>query len=299
MFKKRIAWLVAVVVIASVILIPPVRAAAESALSIFRVADAKTIRISVNDLQNMMTFVEKEKAQIEQGDDAQENSDELFQLLGKAQSDIKPISGVQDFTAFRISLPTALKNQTPELYAAGSQSQIITLDTAKINATLSGLGATVLVDSSLNGTNITVSSPPAVAAVYSDVRLSATQNVYIDAPDDVMHSLWTSVLSIPAMSEELRAQLAAIDPKTRDVYLPVIEGLGREADLSGTTGYIYTSGDLVQVLSFIPGLFGDTGLSQLQDQNASVLVWTKDGVLYCLDGQISDSALSQIARSIR
>lgn len=295
MFKKRIALLVTTAVFACVIFVPPVRAAAESALSIFRVADTKIIRITAGDLQELMTLA----------DDAQEADpeaiydSELSQVLGKAQSGIKPLTSVNDFAAFPFSLPAALKAETPELYAAGTSSQTIILDTVKINAQLSMLGAALLVDNSLNGTSITINTPPAVAAIYDGLTLVATQNVYVDAPDGVVNSLWSSILSIPAISADLRGQLAAIDPKTRDIYLPVIDGLGRETDLGKATGYIYNTGELAQVFGMIPGLVGNERITLLEDINASALVWTKDGVLYCLTGQKSDSELSQIARSMR
>ncbi len=303
MFKKRLVLLGVVAVVVCAIMIPPVQAAAESALSIFRVAEPKTIRITVNDLQNLMTYAEDENVRrlldISESDTASGTLGALTRLLDTAKSDITPLSSDQDFTAFPFSLPTALKSETPELYAANSQTQTIALDTEEINAILSKLGASSRVDSSLNGTDITVSTPPAISAAYNDVILIATQNVCVDAPDDVMNSLWSGFLSIPAISEDLRAQLQAIDPKTRDVYLPVIEGLGRETDLGGATGYIYAGSDLAQVLSMLPGFTDETHQAQLQQVGATVLIWVKNGVLYYLSGTVAESDLIQIARSIR
>jgi hypothetical protein len=294
MFKKRfiIPGIVAVIICA--ILIPPVRAAAESVLSVFRVADVKTIRISVSDLQDILTFVENKGP----SDQETEAEDILAQLMEKAEAGIRPISDAGEFTAFPFSLPSALKAETPELYAADSQSQTVTLDTAKINTALTELGAATLLDSRYNGTAVTVSTPPAVIADYDDVTLLATQTLDVDAPDDVVKGLYAGFLSIPAISADLRAQLAAIDPTSQDVYLPVIEGLGREISIGGTTGFVYSSDALANVLSMLPGFADDASLTELRDENASVLVWLKDGVLYCLAGEKSDSELAQIARSI-
>jgi hypothetical protein len=219
--------------------------------------------------------------------------------MEKAESEVKTLSDIRAFTAFPFSLPTALKDETPDLCAADSQSQTVTLDTVKINTSLQKLGVSALLDTSLNGAKLTVSSPPVIVAEYADVLLAAAQSIYVDAPDDVVNSLYASFLSIPAIPDNLRAQLAAIDPKTRDVYLPIIEGLGRETSLGGATGYIYSSGDMSQVLGMLPGFADDAQLAQLQSENASVLIWVKNGVLYCLAGALSDSELSQIARSIR
>jgi hypothetical protein len=298
MFKKRFAVLIAAALFACVLFIPQVSAAAESVLSVFRVAEVKTISVTVNDLQDMMTYArqhgdtQKEAAQTEIGA-------ALHQLLGKAESDIKPIESIRDFTAFPFSLPTALKDETPKLYAAGTQAQSVTLDTSIINAELKELGATTLVDEKYNGAVITVSTPAAAAASYADVMLAETQNIVIDASDDVMNNIWSAIMSIPAIPENIRAQLISIDPRTRDIYLPVIEGLGREIDLGSTTGYLYSSGSLAQVLGMLPDVADAKTLAELQNAGASALVWTKDGVLYYLAGEKTDSELAQIARSIR
>ena len=296
MFKKKFVILGAVAVMVCAIFIPQVRAAAESALSIFRVRDTRTIRISVNDLGDMLTFINDKKMAVQQGDDMEEI---LSQIIKNAEPEVKTLSDVRDFKAFPFSLPAALKDETPALSAVDSQAASVILDTEKLNAALTGLDAAALLDSSLNGTEITVNTPPAIMAEYEDVQLAATQTVYIDAPAAAMNSLRSSFLSIPAIPDGLRTQLAAIDPDTRDVYLPVIEGLGRETDLGGTTGYVYSSGDLAQVMGMLPGFADDAHLTQLQNENAAVLIWVKNGVLYCLAGEMSDSALSQIARSVR
>ncbi len=296
MFKKRFIIPAVAVLLICAIMIPPVRAAAESMLSVFRVADVRTIRITVQDLQDMVTFMDREGTAAIEDAEAQEI---LTRLMEKAESEVKTLSDARDFTAFSFSLPSALQDETPALYAAGSQSETVTLDTVKINEALSGLGATALVDSSYNGATIIVNSPPVIMAKYSEVLLAATQSVYFETPDDVLNSLYTSFLGIPALPENLRVQLAGIDPGTRDVYLPVIEGLGRETSLGGVTGYVYSSGDLAQVLGMMTGFAGDEQLAQMRSENASVLIWLKDGVLYFLAGEKSDSELSQIAGSIR
>lgn len=299
MLKKRFVWLGITAMLACVILIQPVRAVAESALAIFRVNDVKTITITVTDLQDIIAGFKSSGVFPPKDMSGQTKNDNGAQAHDNLKSQIKSLNSVRDFTAFSFSLPTALKSETPKLYATDSESKTITLDTTEINAELKKMGAATMLDSSLNGSEITVDTPASVTAEYSDVTLIATQSAYIDAPDAATDSLWKSVLSIPAIPDDLRVQLAAIDPKTRDIYLPVIEGLGRETDLGSTTGYIYSSSDLAQVASLFPELIGSTQLTMLQSENQSALIWVRKGVLYCLSGQKSDSELSQIARSIK
>lgn len=296
MFKKRFVPLGVAALIICAMLIPQVRPAAVSALSVFRVSDTKTITISVDDLRDILAYTEENNKSARQGGEAWKM---LSQLMEKAESEIRPLPGEGDFTAFPFGLPAALKDETPALYAVDSQAQSVVLDTAKINTALSEFGASVLLDGGLNGTEVTVNTPPAVMAEYEDVVLAATQTIYVDAPEDILNSLHASFLSIPAIPEDLRAQLAAVSPNTRDVYLPVIEGLGREANINGITGYVYSAGDLAQVLGKLPGFAGNAHLKELQSENASVLIWLKNGVLYFLAGAMSDSELLQIARSVR
>lgn len=299
MLKKRFVWLGITAMLACVILIQPVRAAAESALTIFRVNDVNTITITVTDLQDMIAGFRSSGVFPTKDMSGQTKSDSEAQAPDNLKSHIKSLNSVRDFNAFSFSLPTALKSESPKLYTTDSESKTITLDTTGINAELKKMGAATMLDSSLNGSEITVDTPASITAEYSDVTLIATQSAYIDAPDTTTNSLWKSVLSIPAIPDDLRVQLAAIDPKTRDIYLPVIEGLGRETDLGSTTGYIYSTSDLAQVASVIPDLIGSTQLTKLQSENESALIWVRNGVLYCLAGQKSDSELSQIARSIK
>lgn len=305
MLRKKLVLSGAVAVaVACVVLIAPVRALAESALSVFRVADTKTITISITDLQDLMTLVKDHQAALDTADQAAKPSaessgaDAHAAMTEKAQEAVKPLDKARDFTAFPLNLPTTLKSETPKLFAIESQTKTVTLDTDKITQALTKLGATVSVPSSFNGTQITISTPPAAIAEYANVTLVATQGVATSAPEGVLNSLWSAVLSIPSIPSDLRAQLAAIDPQTRDIYLPVIEGLGRSVDLGGTTGYIYTASDFKQLLTTLQALSNDKLTAALESSNASVLLWTKSGVLYCLAGSVADSELGQIARSI-
>lgn len=293
-FKKRYYLMIIAVLLVGVIFIPPVRAAAESALSIFRVADTKTISISVGDLQELLEYAKT----LEEPDTAEYEA-LMQEFMDKAESQVQSLSDAYEFKAFPVKLPDALKDETPALYALDAQEQTVTLDTEKINGALTRLGAAALVDSSWSGTAVTVKTPPVFFADYGDVVLAITENIFIDAPDAVLGNLKSAFLSLPAIPENLRAQLSPIDPKTRDIYLPVLEGLGRETDLGGTTGYVYSTPDLAAVLGMLPDFAGEEELSQLREENASVLVWSKNGALYVLAGQLSDSALSQIARSVR
>jgi hypothetical protein len=298
MKKKSIAAVLAVAVITGAMFIPSVQAATVSALSIFRVSDTKTITISMTDIQDLSAnakqfgIVEKQKKPAAESKDLSKQSGDVVKSI------IKPLDNAKDFTAFPISLPGNMNSEVPKLYSIASHSEAYTLNTKQVNAELAKMKVAPISDT-YNGTKIDVVTPPAVIASYPDVTLLETQGVYINAPSSVVNSLWSDFTSLPMIPSDISSQLVAIDPTSRDVYLPVIEGLGRETDLGVTTGYIYSAKDIAQLASSIPNLANVTELTKLQSVNTSVLIWTKNGVLYALAGNKSDSELSQIARNIR
>lgn len=298
MKKNRIMIFAAVAVLAGSMFIPSVQAAAESALSVFRVSDAKTVTISVTDLQDIANYVKQFKSGTKDskttGKTGSKNSTDAQEAVKSA---MKPLTNSKDFTAFPFSLPHT-NTGTPKLYSIASGSKTFALDTAEINAGLAKLKANPI-SSSLNGTKITVNVPPAAIAKYSDFTLIETQGVSVTAPGNAVSTLWSEFTNQPMIPADLSSQLAAIDPTSHDVYLPVIEGLGRETDLGVTTGYLYSAKDLAQVVALVPSLVPANEVTKLQKENTSALIWVKDGVLSILAGNQSDSELSQIARSIR
>lgn len=297
MKKKILAILSAVAIITGALFIPSVQVAAESALSIFRVSDAKTITISVTDIQDLAAnakqfgIVEKQDGSAAKSKDLSKPSSDILKSI------IKPLNNAKEFTAFPVSLPGNMNSDVPKLYSIASYSKTFTLSTKQVNAELVKMKVTPISDT-YNGTKIDVVTPPAIIAEYADVTLLETQGVYINAPSNVVNSLWSDFTSLPMIPSDLSSQLIAIDPTSRDVYLPVIEGLGRETDLGVTTGYIYSAKDLAQLASSVPNLANVTELTKLQNDNTSVLIWTKNGVIYALAGNKSDSELSLIARNI-
>lgn len=298
MKRKDIAILAVAAVLSGSMFIPQVQAAAESALSVFRVSDAKTITISVADIQDMAGYAKQFEAGVQKNKTAGEAGSKSSADPRKAvESAVQPLANPRDFTAFSLSLPRNTA-ETPKLYSIASQSRTFTLNTAEINAQLAKLKANPI-SGSLNGARITVNTPPAAIAEYSDFTLLETQGVYVNAPGNAVDTLWNELTAEPVIPADLGSQLAAIDPAGRDVYLPVIEGLGRGTDLGVTTGYLYSAKDLAQVAALIPSLAPADQVTKLQNENASALIWTKDGVLYVLAGSKSDSELSQIARNIR
>jgi hypothetical protein len=127
MLKKRFIIPAVAALLVCAIIIPPVRAVAESVLSVFRVADVRTIRISVQDLQDMIALMDREETPNTNDTEAREI---LTRLMEKAGSEVITLSDARDFTAFPFSLPTAIKERTRCL-CRRQQSEAVTMDTVK------------------------------------------------------------------------------------------------------------------------------------------------------------------------
>ena len=290
MKKKALISVIAIALVAILMTIPSIQAAAMSALSVFRVGTPKTIKVTISDIEEAMNYFEQHKGQFDYED--MKESDFKEAIHGKSP-EVNTLSDVSEFTGFNFNLPTELVSETPTLYATDSQSNTVSFDTAKINEVLSKLGARDLIDERYDGSDITVNVSPSIAVKYTDVALFATQGAKIDGNDNLINSLWISMLNMPFISDNLRSQLSNINIKSGYVYLPVIMGLGRETSVGNATGYIYSIQDFGEVISAL-----SLDLMEDYEGKGSALLWTKDGVLYCLVGEKSDSELTQIARSI-
>ncbi|MDR1539326.1 MAG: hypothetical protein LBU32_15275 [Clostridiales bacterium] len=299
MKKKGFIALGFAAVLAAVIFIPSVQAFAISALTIFRVADLKTIQVTASDIEEFIEFSKNNEDY-----PAYETAPAFIKEEGTAEPESVKLNAASEFKEFSFNLPKELDGETPSIFARESYVINFALDASSLNAQLSDAGLNPIQEN-FDGARIGVNIPPIVGAEYEDLILLATQGFYVDAPDGLLDELKQSYLQLPFLSDNLRLQLASIDPKSRDIYLPVLQGFGKETEIGSTTGYIYTLGDLRLAASEISEIAPSIPPSDLQGFEdevlgyQSVLVWINDGALYALLGNQTDSELSKIARSIR
>lgn len=300
MRKKTLTAAAAILLAAALLFIPAVQSFAVDALSIFRVGDAKTITITPADLEQIAKSIAAHKESAA-NDTAKEKAPatHMNPPQNQEKSQPKTLADIGAFTAFDVKLPRDLADQTPEIRATDSHSETIKLEVAALNEKLAKLGSKTQIDPRFEGTEITVTSPPAVTAAYADVVLIATQRPDVQAPADVKAALWAAVCELPDIPESIRSQLRAIDPETRDIYLPVILGVGRETEIGSAKGYLYTMADVAALKQTLPADM-QSGLDEAAKEGAaSCLIWTNGGVLYVLAGEKDDAELSAIARSMR
>ncbi len=295
--KKKLITTLGITFITSLALfIPSVQTFAVSALSVFRVNDLKTIKITVADIQEAVDYFENNKSNYEDLHSEQiVNNYFSYQPSNVKNVVPKELNSVNEFTDFSFKLPRELKDETPSIEAVDSNSIKFSLNTEGINKTLSKLDNSLLLDDNLNGTEISITTPAMVVAKYnnSEILLFATQNIVFDTKADAKQEIFNTLINLPIVPTNIRSQLANINIESQDIYLPVLVGVGRETNINGSTGYIYAMSDLklfVQTLPF--------NMNISDAENISALVWTKDGVLYCLTGNKTDGELLNIARSI-
>jgi len=288
--KKKIIGIAAIVAALLVaVTVPQVQAFAVSALSVFRVGDTRTINISLDEISQMAETA-KEYAEANK-DKFKDHKDGEFGKQSMEKPEYKTLGDIDEFTAFNVNLPRELENQNVELFATDIIEKNISME---------------------NGESVLVVLSPMLVAKYENVTFIATQGMNNSVSSETKSEMWQKMLTMPILTENIRTQLAAIDPDTKDIYLPVITGVSREADLGGTTGYLYAASDMQSIMEALPtelmaelqGKMEDAASANAHKevseyQNAKILIWTKSGVLYALVGDMSDSELIAIARSVR
>lgn len=281
----------------ALLFVPVVQSYAASALSIFRIQDTKTINITVSDIDQVAAYAKAHQP------DAQNAADKKTdEKQSNEKPDIQPtqLNNINDFKAFKVNLPKALQDEKPVIEMVDTQSKNITINASKINAELKAAGVQNSLDSKYDGQQLTISTPPAVNVRYPNVDLAATMMPYLSGPEDLKQSIWKIAQEFPAIPEDIRAQLANINIDQHDAYIPVVEGVCREVDLGGTTGYLYSTSDLTTLSKSFADLMPSAApeKTSTDEKNTTALIWTKDGIIYTLAGSMSDSALANIARSI-
>ncbi len=280
MKRKTMLTAAGALIISLSLTVPQVSAFAMSALSAFRVGNTKTITITPEDIEQFATYVEKNREALYLAHNTnfvkEINGMANVELIEFNEPEVKVINNIREFRAFNVDFPEQLRNEQYTAYATDIGKASFKFEDYKVDVAVS----------------------PSIAVEYDDVIFAATQGIQIDAESEVKNEIWQKILELPMIPTNIRTQLAAIDPNTNDIYLPVIIGIGREVSMGNTTGYIYSMNDF-QSLS---GVISEDIMVKIQeseaDKNVSVLIWTKNNVLYILAGEKTDGELSKIARSV-
>lgn len=273
MRKHRLAFagLIAVLLFAVALALPPVRAAASDFLGLFRVQKFAAISVSPQQLQLLEQIAEEglypgEFQSVEEPAPPQEVAS-----LQEAAS----LAGQSLATPSALGAPTRIQVSGP-----GSGRLIVDLQRARQILRAADVNPRLLPDS-LDGAEIDVSIYPVVEQRWGeDLMLLQSTSPQIDYPEDVdADVLGQALLQMLGMSENEAQRLAAGIDWSSTLLLPVPQDLATfsEVSVKGSTALALTS----------------------LEGGENSLMWQQGGVIYILVGADSVEALQEIAESVQ
>lgn len=282
MKKKKVLSVLLIGALICTLFIPQVNAFAMDALSNFRVGQAKTITFTLDDIAQMAGYIQDEAMAYDEAMDEEDwayDADLELMESDYEEPEIRRLDSIEDFDAFEVSLPKALKDEEVTLHASEMQKKTFAAQ---------------------DGTEMTVALSPTLAATYDDAMFIATQGISDTMSSEQKAEIKEKLIALPIWTENIRSQLAEIDPSTKDIYLPVLSGISREAVIGKTTGYLYGMNELQGMMGALPAEFSDefAEADTTELENVNALIWTEDGVLYLLMGDMPEAELIDIARSV-
>lgn len=263
-FMKQYKKLAAVAALAAVMFtafsFPPVRSMASEFLTVFRVESVQTINISQADIQEL------EKAFQEGAGKVDIENFGKIEVTGKQES--VPVTPAEAAGAvdFDLKLPRPEGYGDPELQKITGHAVKLTLAVDNINAMLQTLGSNQMLPAELDGQSFSMNIPTGIMATYGNggeklfVAQSRSPEIKTSSGVDVK-DIRDALLSIPALPDNLKKQLMAVNDLNHTLLIPNVDGSSREVAVNGTTGALITAG-------------GDT----------QSLVWQQNGVIYMVAG---------------
>ncbi|HBX23053.1 MAG TPA: hypothetical protein DEF34_05395 [Desulfotomaculum sp.] len=262
-YKKLAAVAAMAAVMFTAFSLPAVRSVASEFLTVFRVESVQTINISTTDIQDL------EKAFQEGAGKVDIENFGKIEVTGKRESVPVTPAEATEAVNFDLKLPGPANYNEPELHKITGHSVKLTLAVDNINAMLQALGSTQMLPAELDGQSFSMDVPTGIMATYQSdgnklfVAQSRSPEIKTSSGVDVK-VIRDALLSIPALPENLRQQLLAINDLKHTLLIPNLDGSSQEVTVNGTTGVLITAGE---------------GVNDTQS-----LVWQQNGVIYMVAG---------------
>ncbi len=287
--RARLATTAVTVFVAMALLftLPPVQTAASSFLSVFRVNKFVAIAVDPSSLPNLAS------------------PSDLGTLKTTGDHSMKQVTlaEAQSAAGFTMRTPATLPGNleaTPRsTMTTGAFSMTFTPDLKKVRAYLTSIGASnVKLPDKLDGAPITVQMSPSIALLYTEkggidrapdgtlrpvagqkfLYVGATSSPTVNVPDGVdVDQVRSQLLSVPGLPADLVNQLKSIDDWRNTVVVPVVKGKSRDVTVQGSQGVLIQEN----------GGPGET------------LLWQKDGMVYTMTGNVSESEILAAANSMK
>ncbi|MBM7866103.1 DUF4367 domain-containing protein [Heliobacterium gestii] len=261
--------------------LPPVRQATADFLSLFRVQQMQTIKVTPEQMDQMAESIRSRVGEVN------------LQQFGAVEVIEKPelltlsLAEAQKQLPFTVKVPSRLPKGlrlagTVTLFTGGLAE--FRLQAEPVNRLLESLGAEALLPADLSGKAFRVGIPAGVRLTCE--RTEGGQAVLLDqfaspemtAPPGVnAAALRKSLLNLPILPSDLRNQLAAIEDWQNTMVVPYAEGRMEKVDLGGREA-LYAKN---------------------MHTGKNSLFWVDEGILYRLEGDLDKEGMAELARSLR
>lgn len=298
--KYRFAWVAVAVIaiLALAMLFPQVRAIGNSFLGLFRVEQFTIIQVDPEEFENQLGSSSNfenlfaEDVVVEEYGDAQEASDraEATNLAG-----------------FSVRLPKAVQGEESLKVQPGAKVSM-KVDLPKVQALLDEIGvADIQLPSELDGAEVSMELPVAVAAAYGNCEVSPEmiREEGVD-PDGPIPDLSECITLTQFPSPEISAPPGLDIARIGEIFLQVL-GMSPEEAAQFSQTVDWTTTLVIPIPRYgteyqdviVDGVEGTLIMqSQRSEYPHYLLVWIKDGIVYGLTGPgMPDSAL-EIANSL-
>jgi predicted anti-sigma-YlaC factor YlaD len=282
LYKKLIATAAMAAVIFTAFSFPAVRSMAGEFLTVFRMEKVQTITVNPGDLEQLERAVNEGAGKV--------NIDNFgrVEVIGKQEAVPVTLAQAEEAVDFAVKLPQPAGYNGPELQKITGSTVNLTLDVTSVNSLLQSLGSTDLLPKSLDGQTFTMQIPTAITAKYSSgsavLNVIQARSPEMKAPSGVdVLAIKDALLNVPALPENLRNQLLAVDDWQHTVLIPDMDGTSRNVIVNGSRG-----------------VFMDGSTRTDKSAPVSLLVWQNNGVVYTISGTNLDGHLAlSIAEQIK
>lgn len=261
-----------------------VRAFAGELLSIFRVDRIQTVNITPQDAARIQQALQKGAGNIDLG------SLGKIEMNGQGPGGKVSLAEARQAVDFTLKLPGNLPAgyNLQEIRKNPGGTMNFTLDTGKTNNILKALGSSKLLPVELNGQTFTAKIPTVITAIYSgansQINIRQAKSPELIAPGETsVTAVRDALLALPFIPEDLKRQLTSINDWQHTFLIPNIDGSTQEVSVNGVSGVFIT-----------PPAEKTKGRSV-----PNALVYQKDGVVYAIQGELTQQQALALASSLQ
>lgn len=279
-YRKLFTAAAAVLAVAGLFSFSPVRSMASDFLTIFRVEKVGVIAITPQDMAQMERVMREGSGLVDIKNFGR------VEVSGRPEVRAVTLQEARGSVDFDLKVPDIKDYGKPALKMTSGTSVSLFMDVANVNAALKAMGSSERLPDELNGKEFNLVVPPGVSAEYTGeagkkLMLAQSRGPSIKTSSGVdVKAIRQALLSIPALPENLRNQLAAVDDWQHTALIPVKAGQYSEVKVGGSGG-VFVRGD-------------SAGHNQM-----NALVWQKSGVIYVLAGDLEREAAMNIAGGMK